>query len=71
MQRFACVVLGYHGCLEPLGTRLLSGKVDVFPWPTSENTWDWLGTGIYFWEHGPSRALRWAEDTYLGCSGLV
>jgi len=62
MHRFARVVLGYHGCLEPLATKLLSGKLDVFRWPSSENRWDWLGSGIYFWEHGPSRALRWAED---------
>ena len=28
----------------------------------SRNKWDWLGEGIYFWEHGPHRALRWAEE---------
>jgi len=26
----------------------------------SLNTYDWLGTGIYFWEHSPHRALEWA-----------
>ena len=24
-------------------------------------TYDWLGQGIYFWEHGPARAMEWAE----------
>jgi hypothetical protein len=28
----------------------------------SRNRWDWLGEGIYFWEHGPDRAWRWAEE---------
>jgi hypothetical protein len=27
----------------------------------SENDYDWLGHGIYFWEHGPQRALEWAK----------
>lgn len=28
----------------------------------SNNRYDWLGNGIYFWEHGPNRALEWAEE---------
>lgn len=24
--------------------------------------YDWLGTGVYFWEHGAKRALRFAHD---------
>jgi hypothetical protein len=28
------------------------------------NEWDWLGHGIYFWEHAPERALRWAQEQY-------
>ena len=27
------------------------------PLQPSENDYDWLGRGIYFWEHGPQRAL--------------
>jgi hypothetical protein len=26
----------------------------------SHHDYDWLGTGIYFWEYGPQRALEWA-----------
>jgi hypothetical protein len=58
---FPRVVLGYHGCLEPLASDLLSGRKAVADWPVSRNKWDWLGEGIYFWEHGPARALKWAE----------
>lgn len=60
--RFARIVLGYHGCLEPRAADLLSGKLNVADWAPSENDYDWLGHGIYFWEHAPERARRWAED---------
>ena len=26
----------------------------------SQNQYDWLGHGIYFWEHGPQRAREWS-----------
>jgi hypothetical protein len=61
VHEFARVVLAYHGCVEPLGARLLAGRVSITAWPWSRNQWDWLGHGIYFWEYAPSRALRWAE----------
>lgn len=28
----------------------------------SENAYDWLGNGIYFWENNPHRALSYAEE---------
>ena len=28
----------------------------------SNNPWDWLGPGIYFWEQNPYRALTYAEE---------
>ena len=50
-------VRGYHGCDWRIAERLLAGDAFV----PSTNAWDWLGDGIYFWEYGPDRALRWAE----------
>lgn len=61
MLRFPRVVLGYHGCIEPVATELLSGAREIADWRPSENPWDWLGRGIYFWEHAPERAKRWAD----------
>jgi hypothetical protein len=55
------IVFGYHGCLEPRATDLLTGRMAIADWPQSENEWDWLGKGIYFWEHAPERALDWAR----------
>lgn len=64
MERFARVVIGYHGCTQAFARRMLLGDTAIDDWRPSENEWDWLGHGIYFWEHSPARALRWAEDRY-------
>lgn len=53
-------IIGYHGCDASLVEDVLSGKGTVKP---SENTYDWLGRGIYFWEHGPARAQEWAIES--------
>jgi hypothetical protein len=52
------VVLGYHGCDAAVAERLLAGE----PFRRSENTYDWLGSGVYFWEYGIERAARFAGD---------
>ncbi|WP_213804636.1 hypothetical protein [Granulicella sp. dw_53] len=49
-------VLGYHGCQRQTGEKLLAGE----PFVPSENDYDWLGPGIYFWESNPRRAMEWA-----------
>ena len=50
-------VFAYHGCDRRLRDAVLTGKKKL---NASLNTYDWLGSGIYFWEHGPMRALEWA-----------
>jgi hypothetical protein len=45
-------ILGYHGCDADVATRLIEGE----PFKASENDYDWLGPGIYFWESNPQRA---------------
>lgn len=32
----------------------------------SDNVWDWLGPGIYFWEQNPGRALEYAIECAAG-----
>jgi hypothetical protein len=45
MHRLASTfVLGYHGCDRVVGERLLRGT----PFRPSDNEYDWLGPGIYF-----------------------
>jgi hypothetical protein len=57
-MRYDRVVLAYHGCDVSVAERLLAGQ----PFRKSENDYDWLGAGVYFWEYGADRALRFAED---------
>lgn len=53
-------VLGYHGCEKSVGEAILRGDVDHLK--KSENSWDWLGKGVYFWEADPKRGYEWAEE---------
>lgn len=61
MQQFARTVIGYHGCSRDYAAGLLTGELSVSQWEPSQNAYDWLGHGIYFWEHGPARAIEWAN----------
>jgi len=51
-------VFGYHGCDQSVLERVLSGN----EFRPSDNDYDWLGRGIYFWEYGPARAVQWARE---------
>lgn len=52
------LIVGYHGCDRSVGQEILVGSNTL---EVKENPYDWLGKGIYFWEHGPERALEWAK----------
>lgn len=64
MEKFARVIVGYHGCERKLADGLLTGKIPIAEWNKSDNAFDWLGEGIYFWEHSPTRAFRWATERF-------
>jgi len=53
-------VLGFHGCDETVGEAILAGKSPGLK--QSVNDYDWLGSGIYFWEGNPARAFQFADD---------
>lgn len=57
-------VLGFHGCDAQVGEAILSGGVPHLK--ASQNSYDWLGHGIYFWEGNPSRALQFAQERAEG-----
>ena len=52
------VVLAYHGCDREVGELVLAGAEEI---RLSQNDYDWLGSGAYFWEGDPKRALNWAQ----------
>jgi hypothetical protein len=51
-------VLGFHGCEREVGEAIIAGEEIRL----SENAYDWLGRGAYFWENSPGRARRWATE---------
>ena len=53
----------FYSCDKDLGLDVLSGKKELDP---SENGWDWLGNGIYFWEQNPQRAWQYALENSNG-----
>lgn len=53
------VVFGFHGCDRSLALDVVLHSKAMKP---SENDYDWLGHGMYFWEGGPRRALQFTEE---------
>jgi hypothetical protein len=56
-SRLPGLVLGFHGCDQETADAVI-GRGD--PLRASHNDYDWLGNGVYFWEHSPQRALEYA-----------
>ncbi|MGH6619649.1 MAG: hypothetical protein ACREF6_08905 [Alphaproteobacteria bacterium] len=54
----ASFVLGYHGCDAAVAGQLLNGH----EFKSSNNDYDWLGHGVYFWEANPARGLEFAKE---------
>jgi hypothetical protein len=58
-QRQPAFVLGFHGT----DARVVSAVVGrtVRHLDKSQDSTEWLGHGVYFWENDPERALDWAQ----------
>jgi hypothetical protein len=52
------LVVGYHGCDRGTAESVLLHDEHLH---ASSNRFDWLGEGIYFWEHGYRRAAEFAQ----------
>ena len=39
---------------------MINGRLELHP---SVNDYDWLGSGIYFWEQNYARAYQWAQES--------
>lgn len=42
------LLIGFHGCEEEVRDSIISGASML---NASENDYDWLGKGFYFWEN--------------------
>lgn len=62
-QKLPNLVIGFHGCTkEVFNAVVLQGN----QMKSSNNEYDWLGNGIYFWEQSYQRAREWAEQHCKG-----
>lgn len=52
-------VIGYHGTSTQLARKIISEGFKA-----SQNPWDWLGHGAYFWQDAPKRAFQWAKERH-------
>ncbi len=52
-------VMAFHGCDNSVLFDVINGKTHL---KESENDYDWLGPGIYFWESNLERAWEWARN---------
>lgn len=53
------LTIGFHGCDQSIVDKVIAGKENLL---ASTNDYDWLGSGIYFWENNEERALEWAVE---------
>lgn len=68
-------ILGFHGTKKEIADQVLAGHTVL---RKSANDFDWLGSGVYFWESSPSRAYEFAlealarhKSPYTGEVGVV
>ncbi len=56
-QKLPNLVLGFHGCSKKVFDEVIKEGGTL---KASNNVYDWLGSGIYFWEQNFARAYAWA-----------
>ncbi len=59
MKNYMPPIVGFHGCEKDIAEKVFSGKNIL---KASDNDYDWLGTGIYFWVDSYERAVNWAKN---------
>ena len=60
-EKLPNLVIGFHGCSQETYDKVIHQNQTL---KASENTYDWLGHGIYFWEQNLQRAKDWARRRY-------
>jgi hypothetical protein len=53
------LIIGFHGCDNSVRNEIVTGKAML---KASDNDYDWLGNGMYFWENNQQRALDFAKE---------
>lgn len=52
-------VFGFHGTDKEIALKILNQEKEI---SQSDNEYDWLGNGTYFWENNYERALQYAKE---------
>lgn len=52
-------VFGFHGTDKEIALKILNQEDEI---SQSENEYDWLGNGTYFWENNYERAMQYAVE---------
>ncbi len=67
-QKLPNLVIGFHGCKKDVYQKVIhQGQ----PLKASNNSYDWLGNGIYFWKQNLERAKAWARKRYKDDAAVV
>lgn len=59
-------VYGYHGTSQEKAQEIIDQGFNL-----STNDYDWLGTGVYFFQDAPMRALAWASERYPDSPAVI
>lgn len=59
-------VYGYHGTSKRSAIEINKRGFDL-----STNDYDWLGTGVYFFQDAPMRAASWARERYPDSPAVI
>ena len=62
------MVFGFHGCNKETYENVLINHQQL---KISENTYDWLGNGMYFWENSYQRAYDWAINKFKSKAAVI
>ena len=65
LQEPETVAIGYHGTRSDF-----ADAIEAEGFKVSRNPYDWLGDGVYFFQHAPRRAWEWAFERF-GSQGAV
>jgi hypothetical protein len=59
-EKLTPYIIGFHGCDQSVADMLLNSDQPTFK--KSTNDYDWLGSGMYFWENDPNRAWKYIHE---------
>jgi len=67
-SKLSNMVFGFHGCDKETFDNVLYKHQQL---KISDNAYDWLGNGMYFWENSYQRAYDWAKTKYKSKAAVI